>query len=1380
MDSVSYTLMAYEFGWVLRDAREQADFTQAEVAEHLSVSQQTVSRWESGRSRPREEKVTRLAELLGVADTRAFLQSAGYDQIEMGPIGPVRPLLTDLPLGNLTPQDFESFCRDFVKARHPEAEVHRFGGPGHKQDGIDLRAELRDGQRIAYQCKRMAQFGPARLRAAVDSTSVEADQYVLLLSRSASPELRKAADTYPKWSIQDVEDISASVRFELSPEAAKRLVETYFPGWRRDFLGNIDPGPWLTPGEFFRPSMKPNPAISHQWNLVGRSEELAAIDRFLHSDQQSIVVSGRGGMGKTRLLREVSDRVIRDPQTPALVFLAPEVRFEPDHIELLPRGEPIVVVDDAHDRDDVGVLLAALGRSSRDGRVILATRPYGEDRLLGELYSQGMLAVDEDAVIRVQDLDLDDIEKLASEVLGHPADTHPESARLVAAATRDCPLFTVVAARLVASKQVDPRELATDQTVRTLLIRHFKDVMVGGLGGPADQAALSEVLRFVALVQPVMSNNESFLRLAQEVLQQRQDRVRRHLRTLEEAGVLMRRGRFLRVVPDLLGDFLVADASVDSVTGAPTGYADLVFSAASTDLAQNIIRNVAKLDWRIGRERQSDSAVLDRIWESLTESLLSAGPMQRSSTIRELAGISYYQPRRAIDLARRLISNPTDEADRKGSRWLPTHDDVLGALPEFLRGAAFNMEHLGEVADILWALGRDRKGALNAEPGHAIRVLQEIASITPDKPVEFLRSIINRAIAWTKDPDLTSYEHSPLDVLEAIVVTEGYDTHTRGWALNLTPFAVRVDAVRELRRQAIDAAVPLLAHRDPRVGTRAAEFMETALRYPIGMLGRQPTEEEQDSWSPEFIDTLQRLESFLEGNAVDPVVGQRLKTAISWHISRGGQTAAAARSVDRLLGNGFLVRLTQVLSHGWLDPDQLPGDRNLEYTEMEAKWRATQRQVAQDLRATEPEPANAVDMIEERMNVLSGWTGPSHPAPGPFLAILSQEWIEIAEEILRRVRTGEGPLLPYASILLAEYRNHRRERVGPWLRDFVESGSNELAIQVAVGLTGIARSESLSDEELQLLEELAAHQNPAVRSSIARGLRFASGLGQARRLSLIIGISLDGDASVAAEVVSNFGPRGDFDVYQLPSSDFARLLEDLVRVTEIANYDIGGFLSEASRRDPLRVLSLYTARVAHAEKHPDDHSYRALPYHFEPVPTMCFRESGHFADSIHGVCEWLLEPHDGWHRPFWAPQLFLLVASTIDDEVLEILKDWAGSSDPRRLEVISHLLREAPRELVLTRVDWVTELLELAYALGADCYEKVSSSLHAAVVSGTKSGTPGKPFPEDIEQRDRSARIAKGLPSGTPAQRFYASLARSAEASIRWTQQRHEEDRPDW
>ena len=1372
--------MAYEFGWVLRDAREQADFTQAEVAEHLGVTQQTVSRWESGRSRPRENDVARLAELLGAGDTRQFFLSAGYDHVEMGPIRPVRPLLTDLPLGKLTPQDFESFCRDYVKARHPESEVHRFGGPGHKQDGVDLRAESSDGRRVAYQCKRVTQFGPARLRAAVESMSVEADQYILLLSRSASPELRKAGDSYPKWSIQDVEDISASVRFELSPDAAKRLMETYFPGWRRDFLGNIDPGPWLTPGEFFRPTMKPNSAISHEWNLVGRSEELAGLDRFLQSNQQSILVSGRGGMGKTRLLRELSER-LKHPQTPNLVFLAPEVSFQPDHVEHLPAGEPIVVVDDAHDRDDVGVLLATLGRSSRAARVILATRPYAEERLLGELYSHGMLTVDDNAVIKLHDLDLPDIEELASEVLGHSVGPDGESAHLVAAATRDCPLFTVVAARLVASRHADPRELTADPTVRALLLRHFKDAIVGGLGGPADQTALSEVLRFVALVQPVMSENESFLRMAQEVLQQRQDRVRRHVRTLEEAGVLMRRGRFLRVVPDLLGDFLVADASVDSVTGAPTGYADLVFSTASTDLAQNLIRNVAKLDWRIGRERQSDSAVLDRIWESLSKNLLSAGPTQRSSMIRELAGISHYQPRRAIDLARKLISNPTDEADRNGGRWVPTHDDVLGAIPEFLRGAAFNMEHNGEVADILWILGRNRKGALNAEPDHAIRVLQEIASITPDKPVEFLGAIVNRAIAWTKDPDLASYEHSPLDVLEAIVVTEGYDTHTRGWTLSMTPFAVRVDAVRELRTQAIDAALSLLAHPNPRVGTRAAQFIETALRYPIGMFGRQPTQEEHDSWSPEFIDTLQRLESFLEGSAVDPVVGQRLHTAISWHISSGGQTTAAARSVDRLLGKGLLARLTRVLSHGWLDPDQFLRDRNLDYTEMESRWRATQRQVAQDLMATEPDPANAIDTIEERMNVLMSSTGQPLPTPGPFLATLSQESVEIAEEILRRVRSdGESLLLPYSSIILSEYRNHRRELGDSWLRDFVESGSTELAVQAAVALTGIARSESLSDEEFRLLQELAAHQDPSVRVSIARGLRFASGLGQARRLSLVMAIPIAGDASVAAEVVGNFSGRGDFDVYQLPPSDLNRLLEDLVEVGGIASYDIAGFLAGASGRDALRVLALFTARVAHAEKHSDDHSYRPLPYHFEPLPTMRFRESGQFAAVVQGVCEWLLEAHEGWHRPFWAPQLFMLVASTVDDEVLEILKGWAGPNDPLRLEVISYLLRAAPRGLVLERVDWVAELLELSYALGADCYEKVSSSLHASVASGTKSGTPGEPFPEDIEQRDRSARIAKGLPSGTPAQRFYVSLARSAEASIRWTQQRHEEDRPDW
>ena len=58
------------------------------------------------------------------------------------------------------------------------------------------------------------------------------------------------------------------------------------------------------------------------------------------------------------------------------------------------------------------------------------------------------------------------------------------------------------------------------------------------------------------------------------------------------------------------------------------------------------------------------------------------------------------------------------------------------------------------------------------------------------------------------------------------------------------------------------------------------------------------------------------------------------------------------------------------------------------------------------------------------------------------------------------------------------------------------------------------------------------------------------------------------------------------------------------------------------------------------------------------------------------------------------------------------------------------------------------------------------SALWAATTSGVRSGTPGEPFPETIEQRDKSRDIAKDLPAGSIERRFYTDMAKSADRDI--------------
>jgi transcriptional regulator with XRE-family HTH domain len=1373
--------MVYEIGQVLREARDSAGLRQGDVAAELGVTQQTVSRWESGRSRPGRDQLLALAGVLGINDEIGLLARAGYGVSESPPPRPVRPRLRRLPLGDLSPGDFEWFCRDFVSMRHG-AEVHRFGGTGHAQAGIDLIAYLPDGSTVTYQCKRVKGFGPSRFKDVVNSTTIAADRHHLLLSRDATPDLRKEAERYWNWILEDVDDISAAVRFELSGVDARQLVDAYFPGWRSDFLGISGPGLWLTPDGFFRPTLKPGSVLSHAWTFVGRRGELAMIDDLMSSSASAIVISGRGGIGKSRILREVADRYSTDTRFRAVLFAAPEVRFEATHLEHLPNGPCVLVVDDAHDRDDLGQLLAALSRADQGWKLILTTRPHGKDRLLADLQANGLVGISDDTVIEISDVDLDDVEALALEVLS--ANNGPEEAsRTVARATRDCPLFTVIAAQLVAAGKTDPNTLADDPTARAALMRSFRDAIIGDLGDPTDRATLSEAVRLVALTQPVMANDQDWLRIAEQIVGQRPDLVSRHLQSLERAGVLLRRGRQLRVVPDLLGDFLVADSSVDADSGIPTGYADLVFSLAKGRTARNIILNIAKLDWRVSREREYDSTVLDTIWGALTAEALGSGIFGRETLLRDLSDVSYFQPRRSLDLARTLVEEPTDMVDVDARALLGRPVDyrtVLSAVPRFLHGAAYHIDHLGEVADLLWQIGRDQEGMLHSNPDHAVRILQELAAIKPNWPLDFSSCVVERAIGWTKDPRFGDYLHSPFDVMEAVVATEGYDTESRGWTLAFVPFGINVDVVRPLRNRVVDQALSLLDHDDVRVGVRCAQLIGEALRGPLGAFGRRVDEAESRRWTTEFVSTLQRLEDTLRRASLDPIVADRLRQELGWHAKHGEETKAAAVRVISMLDTSLESRLTRALAHGWAHSADLPEEDDLSYQELELRWRDMQRQVAVDLRDAFPAPEEAMDLVEGRLRALKAASREIQPSPHPFLAQLFDEWEQAADEAIRRVKSQpRGVLGDCAQTALAAMRKHQPQHLAKLAGELLEVKDAFLDAQVAYALLGTARVAKLAADELRLIEELAGHSDHTVRLAVSRGLRFAQALDPTDRIRLLLNVPIQGSAAIAEELLGAFGRFGDVELSALSDGQVKRLLDELVSCHDIEGYEIAQFLSELSANDPWAVVELLKRRLDHAETRTDGGDYRPIPYRWGDSSPLLVRQTPDFPAVVVHICDWLSEPAEGWRRSFWAPRLLSAVVGRIDDRVLDELDRWAGSGDPERLELIAHLVQEGEAELVWRRVDWVTSLLERAAAQGADCYGKVASGLHAMVISGTRVGTPGEPFREDVEQRDRSRQIATSLRRGSPAHRFYTGLARSAEASIRQTLERHEEDRPD-
>jgi len=131
---------------LLVQLRSKAGFTQqSELAALLKTTQQTVSRWESGLSRPRYNQVPLLATALK-ADVDELLIAAGYTTAIT-----IACFDQPFPVDSLNPDSFERFCLYFLKRRYPTAEVHRAGGSGHTQNGLDVDVKFPDKTYYTFQ-----------------------------------------------------------------------------------------------------------------------------------------------------------------------------------------------------------------------------------------------------------------------------------------------------------------------------------------------------------------------------------------------------------------------------------------------------------------------------------------------------------------------------------------------------------------------------------------------------------------------------------------------------------------------------------------------------------------------------------------------------------------------------------------------------------------------------------------------------------------------------------------------------------------------------------------------------------------------------------------------------------------------------------------------------------------------------------------------------------------------------------------------------------------------------------------------------------------------------------------------------------------------------
>jgi transcriptional regulator with XRE-family HTH domain len=1362
----------------IRSERTGRGWTQAELARRLAIGQQTISRWEQGRTRPDLDQVLRLLEVFDLDPAQASLWLALSD--DAGPtIKPmpssIRPLTPDLPIGYLLPEDFERFCREFIKFLHPHADVHRFGGQGHKQDGIDLYAQEPDGSITTYQCKRYkpdTDFGPSRVKTAMKANTIAAKHHYILLTRIASPSARKVVMGNPMWTLWDLEDISEVIREQLDPDARIKLVDRFFPGHREDFLGLPEPGPWLTAEQFFAAFDDRLKLLNHTWGLVGRRQnvdDLVTFSTATDSNRLALII-GPGGSGKSRVLRAVVDAVEAKPGT-RVRFLLPGSTTAPGLVHQLPDGSSVLIIDDAHEAPVLDGLLSALAAQRPDVRVIAATRPYGEARIRS-LALRANLA-EEPMEVNLGELTVPEATALASEVLSAESFTGPiaDVARNIAMLTRDCPLATVIGARLVGRGQILPQTVASDERFRRRLFLSFSEVLSGQVAEPGERDLFQSLLQFFALLQPLVPESPEFDKLLRLIVGKSHAELKRLLIRLEDAGVLIHRAGLVRLVPDVLADTIAEQVCIDERSGQTTGYVDQLFDRLSGQPLQNLLVNVGKLDWRLSSATGGVPAarLLDRVWAKLETRLTEAdSAADRREILGTIAEVAYFQPERALELAAGAMNDAGLTGSIDPADVDPEALDLVDALVPVLRNVAYTYQCVGPATDLLWALvtmDRPAVGArLRTEP---LRALQGIASYGPGKPVSFHEAVIERALSWLTDT-AAPVEPSPFDVLDAFLATEGTEDSFDEYKITMRGFLVTAEVVRPLRERVIDAAFEVLENGSLQSRVRALKSLEGSLRFPMGLAGANPSNEQRKQWEPDHLVVLKRLLDLITSKPLEPLLYVEIRHVVRWHATYGaGETQEAARKVLAALPTDLASRVTHCLIEGsaWMS-DDLTDD----YQAGEIHHQQYQAETADQLLDDISDASAVIDYVRERLTVIGSVKSDRVVVPSPFLAAVIERDPNVARAVIKAVIADPIDLLGQVlSVALSQLAVTAPTEAVEHAQQLLAVESLGLDWQIAYAFSlGLGARTDLRPEEIALIESLAKHPDAAVRSLMVYAADNLAATQRARAVRLLLSIDFSDSAKVAGAVLGEFKGRV-FRLDDLAVPQRKDLLKRLEVCPNLDEYAIGLFLRAVAETDAESMVAMLQARIAR-QTEGREAWLEGIPWawsHAGQSPVI-LRDNPKFDRVLGQLLAWL-SGSDALQAHYKTP-LVKAIVGAFDDPTIALLRTWLEQHPGKdSLEAVSMALGEAQCSIIWTQQAFIVELLKAAEAFGTDSQQTVGRNLSKAAMSNSELGTTlGGQAASEGELITNARRIMHELPVGSVTRRFYRELADHVEQMTRW------------
>jgi hypothetical protein len=1112
---------------------------------------------------------------------------------------------------------------------------------------------------------------------------------------------------------------------------------------------------------FFAAQLADSAVFNHKGTFFGRQAELQRLSEFFAGAEQLVIVTAPGGSGKSRLLLEAA-KAATGPGSPEVLFVDSGAQWSAGDINGLPATAGVLIFDDAHRRPDLDRLIAACQTRNDQLRYVISCRPSAIGFVRPLLRAVG--TADTTPPIALAPLSQDDAAALACDHLG--ADFAYLSDRLVKMADRN-PLVISVGARCISRRVIAPEVLGgSPEEFRVAVLDRLLDDP--GLQGE-DARSRRVVLEVISAIGPVSTESAEVVSGIAKYANLPEHELRRLLALLETTGFLMRRGRLVRVNPDVLADHLLYRAAVDA-NGAPTRFVEAIIEHFRPTSLENILANAAELDWR-GATSTDQEPVLRATWRDLARALPHATHRERAQLLGQLKKAALFAPEQVCDIADWLADHPDAPRDEQLSEWgledSPNQvDDALKDTFGFIAGhSSFTKRCLAR----LWTYAAVDTRATNLIPEHPRRRIEQLLKYErewfwrPDdgvqvKAIDFL---IERLLAPHSVQDAAWVIPLLGAALDRVGENNKYTPrHLTMRSFSLAPFAKHLSS----RRRAILDCLKAVALGD-RVAEAGAAVRELAelLVVPWGPLGQDLKDEDRAAWRSETELAISHLLDIAASAATDVI---RFIARKELRQASGFEWLDVFRSIVNL-ANATPPSPNEPLYDLLIGaPTPKPHyDFRAEGERLDGLCAAA----AAELWKTHATPKDLLSALLAAIDALTAVAVPGQAARLVHAIVRASP--HSAEAIISGLVSAGRIGWPLIQSALLAAPDQPADLADTLLLELSSAADDELRIVALDTLEWMV----LRDRDLRpfvdLVRILAKDPSPTVRRSVPQVLRRLREKAPAEALQILVSIDWESDVPLGKTVLAALHPQYGLDPNSLTDAYIDTLLGRLGTMPDIDEYHVLEFVSFASTKRPRETLQMLLDRITNsgnAKRRAGDDRWTPLPYNGRGLSL-----PGVSVDLTRLVRDAILGAHP--RGRFWIPELFA-VASPDLATAIALLKEWSRSGDGAKVVAAACLLSGFGHGLIFSAHEFIADLLDAAAAVGSKCLRDVESELYSLAVGGVYSGKPGEPMPRHLNDKSEGERLSKLYDSRPPARAFYRSVVEHAEGSIKREQQSWDEE----